>query len=229
MRKLILLNKIVAGADEAGRGLIIGPMTIGAVASNDEINNLFKRSGIKDSKKYSSLRKLQEHANFIRKSALSFSIKTLDADVLTNFNKNNMTMDEAEAFGFFRAVEEITEKVGQIEEYQVDNFQAISLLRKLLKENRKTENVKLIVLPKAEEKYVAVSAGSILAREKSLIELEKIRRKYGNFGSGSTNDKQTINWLKNYYQKNGSWPNKIVRTFWKTTKKIEDEFNKERK
>lgn len=221
-----MLNQIVVGADEAGRGLIIGPMVIGACAVNDEILDLFKKIGIKDSKKYTSRHKLNLHVDKIKKESLAWSVKDLPADVLNNFNKNRMTMDEAEAFTFYRALEEIQKKVPNIKEFQVDNFQAVSKLKALMKQNSKMKDIQLIVLPRAESKYLAVSAGSLLARASSLDELDKIRKKYGDFGSGSTNDKRTISWLKKYYEQYLSWPEKIVRTFWKTIEKIENEINK---
>jgi ribonuclease HII len=216
-------KRIVVGADEAGRGLIIGPMVIGACAVDDSVKQKFEIIGIQDSKNYSSHNKIRAHAELIKKESLAWSIKTLSAEVLTNYNKNGMSMDEAEAYAFFRAIEDIAKKVPEIAEYQVDNFQAVGKLRSLLKENKSTENVKLIVTPRAEKEFIAVGAGSVLARNASLEELREIRAKYGDFGSGSTNDKKTINWLKQYYKKNHSWPKKIVRVYWKTIDRLEKE------
>lgn len=216
------MSRIVVGADEAARGLIIGPMVIGACAINETIEDDFYQIGIKDSKRYTSQLKLKQHANYIKNQSLAWSTQTISAEVLTNFSKNRMTMDEAEAYAFFKAIKEIKKKVKTIDVFQVDNFQAVSKLRSLLKNDKQLQNVKLIVIPKAEEEYIAVSGGSILAREKSLVELDTIRKKYGDFGSGSTSDKRTINWLRTYYKKNKSWP-KIVRTYWKTIDKIEKE------
>jgi ribonuclease HII len=219
-------NRIVVGADEAGRGLIIGPMVIGVCAVNDDILQKFAEIGIKDSKKYSSHQKLKSHAHSVKREALAWSVKVLHADILTNFNKNGMTMDEAEAYTFYRALEEIIKKVPNVDEYQVDNFQAKRKLKKLIAKNPKMKKIKLIVLPKADLHYPAVSAASLLARAESLIELDEIRKRYGDFGSGSTNDKKTINWLKQYYMQNKSWPEKIVRVYWKTIDRIEKEIKK---
>jgi len=218
-----LTGKIVVGADEAGRGLVIGPMVIGVCAVDEEMSVKFRKFGIKDSKKYSTTNKLQAHADFIKKNALAWSVKILSAKVLNNFNRNGMSMDEAEAYAFFRGLEDIIKKVPDITEYQVDNFQAKGKLHSLLKENPKMKDIKLIILPKADAKYISVGAGSILARDQSLKELAKIRTKYGNFGSGSTSDQKTITWLKNHYLQNRSWPNDIIRTYWKTITNIEKE------
>jgi len=218
-------NKIIVGADEAGRGLIIGPMVIGACAINEQQVKEFEQFGIKDSKKYTSYSKLKDHMEFIKKNALAWSVKVLSAEVIDNFNSNDMSMDEAEAFAFYRALEEISVKIPDIAIYQVDNFQAVNKLQTLMKQHEKLKAIKLIVKPRAESEFISVAAGSILARERSLLELEKIRKKYGDFGSGSTGDKKTISWLKNYFENNGKWPS-VVRTFWKTISEIEEELRK---
>ncbi|NHJ84841.1 MAG: ribonuclease HII [Asgard group archaeon] len=218
------MTKIVVGADEAGRGLIIGPMTIGACAIDDEIESIFWEVGIKDSKKYTTIKKIDAHVNVIKKQAIAYSVIILQADILNNFNKNGMTMDEAEAYAFFRALEEITQKVDNISEYQVDNFQAVNKLKSLMKDNDTTKKIKLITSPRAESKYISVGAASLLAKQKATQELDKIRDKFGDFGSGSTSDKKTIRWLTEYYDKNRSWPTKIVRTYWKTVTNIEKKF-----
>jgi ribonuclease HII len=222
LEKKNLTKKIVIGADEAGRGLIIGPMVIGACAIDDDIKIKFEDWNIRDSKSYSSLKRLQEHTNLIKGQALAFDEQVITAKVLTNFNKEGLSMDVAEAYAFYKAIENISKKVKDIHEIQVDNFQAKGILRKQLKSNEKLKNVKLIILPKADSKYIAVGAGSILARYRAITELSKLKEKYGNFGSGSTSDKRTIAWLKKYYSQNKSWPD-IVRTYWKTIDRIEKE------
>jgi len=216
------MNKtIVVGADEAGRGLIIGPMVIGACAIDEQLAKEFLQLGIKDSKNYHSQEKLRTHAELIKEKSLAWSLKVLTARDLNNFNKSGLTMDEAEAYAFFRALESIAAKVGNITTFQVDNFQAVKTLRRLLKQSDELKETRLIVCAKADTKYIAVSAGSILARAKTLSELGKIRKRFGDFGSGSTSDSRTIAWLRNYYQEHHSWPTEIVRVYWKTIKEIE--------
>ncbi|MBN1330585.1 MAG: ribonuclease HII [Candidatus Heimdallarchaeota archaeon] len=220
-----MLDKIMVGADEAGRGLIIGPMVIGACAITEHQAENFEHYGIKDSKKYTSYSKLKDHMNFIKKNSLAWSVKVLSAKIIDHFNINGMSMDEAEAFAFYRALEELAIKIPEITVFHVDNFQAADKLQTLMKQHEKLKTIKLIVKPRAESEFISVSAGSILARERSLLELEKMREKYGDFGSGSTSDAKTIAWLKRYYKNHGKWP-PVVRTFWKTTTEIEEEIKK---
>ncbi|MBD3192208.1 MAG: ribonuclease HII [Candidatus Heimdallarchaeota archaeon] len=218
-----LNQKVIVGADETGRGIIIGSMFIGACAITPSQEQSFRDWGVRDSKRYTSIGKLKAHAQLIKQHSLAWRTKKLSAETLNNFNKNNLTMDEAEAYTFFQILQEIVEEIKAVQEFRVDNFQEAKKLRQLMSKDPTTKNITLIISPKAESKYVSVSAAAILARVASLEELEKIRVKYGDFGSGSTSDKRTINWLRNYYKTHQSWPTEIVRTYWKTIDKIERE------
>jgi ribonuclease HII len=222
-----MTERIIVGADEAARGLIIGPMVISAVAINPQIGELFRRNNVRDSKKYTSTRALEKHAQVIKKKALAWDTQVLSAKTLNNFYQNGMTMDETEAYAFYRALEQIIKKESSVTVFQVDNFQATKKLQQLMKKNKKTRTVKLVVQPRAEDEYIVVSAGSVLARAESHSELEKIRKKFGDFGSGSTNDKKTIRWLKNYFEKHQRWPEEIIRTYWKTIPRIEREIKED--
>ena len=216
---------IIVGADEVGRGLVIGPLIIGLCALDENKSAILRNLGVKDSKEYSSNKKITLHAELIKKHSLAWEVKVVSADILNKFYENKMTMDELEAYTFYQALEEIIKKVSIVDEYQIDNFQAAEQLKSLLAKKDSTKNIKLMVSPKADKTHIAVSAGSILARVKLLEELEKIKKKYGDFGSGSTSDKKTINWLVQLYQKNHEWPMDIIRIYWKTIKSIEKEID----
>ncbi|WP_449463307.1 ribonuclease HII [Tardisphaera miroshnichenkoae] len=47
------MSGVVAGVDEAGRGPIIGPMVIGAVAGDERVREELAKMGVRDSKKLS--------------------------------------------------------------------------------------------------------------------------------------------------------------------------------
>jgi ribonuclease HII len=60
-----------------------------------------------------------------------------------------------------------------------------------------------------------VAAASIIAKETREIELRKLHKEYGDFGSGYPSDPKTREWLINWKKKNKEWP-RIVRTKWST-------------
>ncbi|TFG11314.1 MAG: ribonuclease HII, partial [Promethearchaeota archaeon] len=80
---------------------------------------------------------------------------------------------------------------------------------------------------KADEKYPIVSAASIVAKYERDSIIARLRAIYGDFGSGYTSDRKTIDFMRNWIIKNKSFP-PFVRRSWETAKNLEEEliFNK---
>ncbi|MEJ2295833.1 MAG: ribonuclease HII, partial [Candidatus Lokiarchaeota archaeon] len=96
-------------------------------------------------------------------------------------------------------------------------------IRKLLK-----FTPKLIVSEhKADEKYPIVSAASIIAKYERDSIIAGLREIYGDFGSGYTSDRKTIEFMRNWMVKEKSFP-PFVRRSWETSKVLAEEliFNK---
>ena len=67
----------------------------------------------------------------------------------------------------------------------------------------------------ADEKYMVVSAASIVAKVVRDREIIKLAKKYGEIGSGYPSDPVTIRWLSQYLDDYTS-PPPIARKSWKT-------------
>jgi ribonuclease HII len=67
----------------------------------------------------------------------------------------------------------------------------------------------------ADEKFLVVSAASIVAKVVRDREIKKIAKRYGEIGSGYPSDPVTIRWLTNYIGQHPS-PPPIARRSWKT-------------
>jgi ribonuclease HII len=78
---------------------------------------------------------------------------------------------------------------------------------------------KIVCEPKADQKYLVVSAASILAKVRRDRYIEELREKYGDFNSGYCSDVKTISWLKNWIMEHDDFPF-FVRKSWKTIKKL---------
>lgn len=76
----------------------------------------------------------------------------------------------------------------------------------------KNKKITIVAEHKADEKYPVVSAASILAKVTRDAEIDKLRKKYGNFGSGYPADPYT----KDFIQHNYNLP--IFRKSWATWK-----------
>ncbi|WP_457753524.1 ribonuclease HII, partial [Thermococcus sp.] len=80
---------------------------------------------------------------------------------------------------------------------------------------------KIIAEHKADAKYLPVSAASILAKVTRDKAIEKLKKQYGEIGSGYPSDPRTRKFLEEYYKEHGEFP-PIVRKSWKTLRKIEE-------
>lgn len=82
-------TEIQVGVDEAGRGSIFGPVFVGAVIWNNDIDNVNVKY-IKDSKKLTK-KKRNEMRHFIEKNALAWSVSYCDNSVVDEINILNAT------------------------------------------------------------------------------------------------------------------------------------------
>jgi ribonuclease HII len=78
-------NKYELSIDEAGRGCLFGRVYIACVVLPKQIE-LFEGKDIKDSKKFSSKKKLNETAEYIKQHAYAWHIASIDQDEIDNIN-----------------------------------------------------------------------------------------------------------------------------------------------
>ena len=78
-------NKYEICIDEAGRGCLFGRVYIACVVLPKE-SELFDGTNIKDSKKFSSKKKLQKTADYIKENALFWHVEFIEADVIDKIN-----------------------------------------------------------------------------------------------------------------------------------------------
>ncbi|WP_407704652.1 ribonuclease HII [Thermococcus thermotolerans] len=141
--------------------------------------------------------------------------------------------------------EEIDSRAGTLNEFEVENFvRALNSLRVKpdviyvdaadVKEARFGEEIgaklnfeaEIIAEHRADDKFVPVSAASILAKVTRDRAIEKLKEEYGEIGSGYPSDPRTRKFLEEYYKEHGDFP-PIVRRSWKTLRKIEEKLKAE--
>lgn len=188
------------GVDDAGRGVLIGPMVVAGVKASEGQLKKLRAAGVKDSKKFSASR-LKALAKIVKENVDDFVVKTISAE---RMNKRDKKMDDFER----ESIEQIVRELGGGDAI-ADNVSRPHLVK----------SAKVVTKG---ERHTEVAAASILASEHYLRVLDKLKTKYGDFGSGNPNDPKTIGWLKEWWGKKGVWP-PFVRTFFKTIPRIEDE------
>lgn len=99
-------NKIEIGVDEAGRGPLFGRLYVGAVVLPK--NNEFRHDLMKDSKKFSSKKKIKEVAEYIKENAVAWSVEYVEHDVIDAINIRQSVFK-----GMHQAINSIVEKLGK--------------------------------------------------------------------------------------------------------------------
>ncbi|WP_297093035.1 ribonuclease HII [Thermococcus sp.] len=215
------MGRKLAGIDEAGRGPVIGPMVIAAVVVDEDNIPKLEELGVKDSKRLTPKR---------REKLFDEIIALLDDYVILELWPK-----------------EIDSRGGTLNEFEVENFvKALNSLKVKpdivyidaadVKEARFGEEIKakldfeaeIIAEHRADDKFVPVSAASILAKVTRDRAIDGLKEQYGEIGSGYPSDPRTRAFLESYYREHGEFP-PIVRRSWKTLRKIEEKLKAEGK
>jgi ribonuclease HIII len=175
------------GTDESGKGDYFGPLIVAAVWLDEPTKNLLEKLGVRDSKTLSD-KKCQELAVKIRDLCRG---KYKEVEILperynslyNQLRSEGKNLNHLLAWGHARALETLLAQNSS--QYAVaDQFGDESYIKSKLME--KGRSVRLVQTPKA-ERYTAVAAASILARDRFLFRLQQASQQFGiNFPKGAS-------------------------------------------
>ena len=209
---------MISGADEAGRGPVIGPLVIAGVTFDN--NSELARLGVRDSKKCSP--KQREYlADRIKELARNYEIIIIHASDIDDMRKI-MTLNEIEVNAFSKIITKLKPVKCYVDSADVNDKRfGMDILSRL---NFKPE---IISKHKADELFPIVGAASILAKtvrdEKvRMIEKELVKKLNLPLGSGYPADRVTQDFLRAWLKKFGEFP-PYTRHSWKTTQKLLNE------
>ncbi|MBE6489517.1 MAG: ribonuclease HII [Methanobrevibacter sp.] len=201
----------ILGIDEAGRGSVLGPMVIAGVIVPEKMEKVLERMGVKDSKKLAPHRRTILSRKL--KKMFEYEIVVISAREIDEMRAEGINLNEIEK----NAMESILIKMNP-EKAIVD---AVDVKAERFQENlRKDTGVNVIAEHKADDKYIEVSAASIIAkaeRDKQIEEINKEFIKSGGIGSGYPSDPKTKDFLTNYTY--DEMPD-FVRRSWATVAKL---------
>ena len=167
------------GTDESGKGDYFGPMVIAGLCLDEPAKVKLEAMGIRDSKLLSDKR-CRELAAEIR---IVCNGKFIEVEIpperynelYDQFKKEGKNLNHLLAWGHARAIESLLEKnpcsYAIADQFGNERF----ILSKLMEKGKKLQ---LIQTPRA-ERYIAVAAASILARDRFLSRMEKLSQEYG--------------------------------------------------
>lgn len=201
----------ILGIDEAGRGSVLGPMVIAGVIIPEKMEKVLERMGVKDSKRLipnrrtilsRKLKKMFEY-EIVVISALEIDKMRADGINLNDIEKNAMRDLIIRLNPEKAIVDAVDVKAERFQNYLCEST-----------------GVNVIAEHKADDKYIEVSAASIIAKAERDAQIAEINKEYiktGGIGSGYPSDPTTKKFLNNYTY--DEMP-EFVRKSWATVSKM---------
>lgn len=212
------MDEIVCGIDEAGRGPVIGPMVMGCAVFDDRGREELKKLNVRDSKKVAPSRRLSLEPA-IKEIALEWSlIKVFPWEIDWLRKRHSLNVIEA-----MKIAEMITALGNTPHRIIVDSADTVpeEYRKKIIHYMNSTHEdfiiPEIISEHKADDRYIEVSAASILAKVERDREIEKLKEEYGEFGSGYPADELTKEFIRKL-MRDGELP-EFVRKSWNTVDK----------
>lgn len=203
----------ILGIDEAGRGSVLGPMVIAGVVVPEKMEKVLERMGVKDSKRLTPNRRTILSRKL--KKMFDYEIVVISAREIDEMRADGINLNEIEK----NAMESILLKI-KPEKAIVD---AVDVKAERFQNNLCNDTgVDVVAEHKADDKYIEVSAASIIAkaeRDKQISEINKEFIKSGGIGSGYPSDPKTKDFLTKYTY--DEMPD-FVRRSWATVAKMKN-------
>ena len=208
---------MIAGADEAGRGPVFGPMVLCGVKVGQHALDELKAAGVRDSKLLTPRRR-ETLAGLITEKALKVEIVELSpAEIDESRFVKKINLNELEAKTFAQIIDRLKPKLVYLDSPDPNPKLFEQRIRKYL-----GTEPKLVVENFADRKYVAVAAASIIAKVRRDQRIAELHERYGDFGSGYPADARTIAFLENWVREHGKLPD-FARRSWETAQRAEEQ------
>jgi len=200
---------LVCGVDEAGRGSMLGPLVVAAIAIEKSKIAQLEQIGVKDSKKLSAKAREKLYKQII-KIVDDYQISKAtpkQIDLAVNQHKLNVL----ESIHMAKVIKKLQPSVSYVDSCDVN-------AARFGKELAKITQSKIKSYHHADAKFVVVSAASILAkvtRDRAIAVLAKKNP----IGSGYPSDPKTVSFVRQWFLQNGDLPD-FVRKSWAPAKLI---------
>lgn len=200
---------MICGVDEAGKGSVLGPLVVAAVAASSE--NALDDLGVKDSKLCSA--KERERLYVLIKKRCRVTTVRLDAGDIDAI-RVEMTLNFAVARAHAKAITRLSPTCAYVDACDVNCFRYAEMVK-----NNLDHVCEIVSEHHADEKFPVVSAASIIAKVTRDRAIAMLAKKYGEIGSGYPSDPVTIRFLTAWIDEHKS-PPPIARKSWKTVSAI---------
>ncbi len=201
----------ILGIDEAGRGSVLGPMVIAGVIIPEKMEKVLERMGVKDSKRLVPNRRTILSRKL--KKMFDYEIVVISALEIDKMRADGINLNEIEKNAMRDLIIRLNPEKAIVDAVDVkaERFQNYLC---------ESTGVNVIAEHKADDKYIEVSAASIIAKAERDAQIAEINKEYiktGGIGSGYPSDPTTKKFLNNYTY--DEMP-EFVRKSWATVSKM---------
>ena len=199
-------NVLEIGIDEAGRGPLFGRVYTGAVILPKDVNSAFDFTLLKDSKKFTSVKKINEVADYIKENAIAWNVSYNDESVVDKINIRQSVLTSMHTS--IKTIMEDNNEKNNNNNYNLEYFLLVdgNDFKPYMKfENNMISQVPHKCIEGGDNKYCAIAAASILAkteRDKYIRELceehPELKERYGIDKNKGYGTKQHLDGIKNY-------------------------------
>ena len=206
---------MICGADEAGRGPVVGPLVIAGVTFENDLELI--ENNVRDSKKITPKRR-EILSKRIKESAVNYEITLISASDIDHMRKV-MTLNEIEVNAFSKIIEKLKPDICYVDAADVNDERfGKNILSRL------SFKPEIISKHKADDIYPVVGAASILAKTKRDEEVQMIAQELEKkldmpLGSGYPADPVTQKFLRKWVKTFGKLP-PYTRHSWKTAQNL---------
>jgi ribonuclease HII len=196
---------VICGVDEAGKGSVLGPMVVAgiSVSSEERLSDL----RVKDSKLLSPKERERLYVQIRKRCKVAtVTINAQEIDAI----RTEMTMNACVARAHAQVITKLSPSCAYVDACDVNCFRYAEMVKAHL-----SPVCEIVSEHHADEKFMVVSAASIVAKVVRDREITKLAKTYGEIGSGYPSDPVTIRWLTGYIGDHPS-PPPIARRSWKT-------------
>jgi ribonuclease HII len=199
---------MICGVDEAGRGPVLGPMVVAAVAIEDDAP--LRTMQVRDSKKLSPARREELAAKIVETCRVEYRVishEEIDA------RGSKVSLNELEAVAFADLIDRLRSEIVYVDACDVNEEHFKQMVG-----GRLSYRPRIVCEHKADDSYPVVSAASIIAKTNRDRLVSEIQAEIGqDIGSGYASDPTTISFLQKWIKEKGDLP-PYTRRSWATAK-----------
>jgi ribonuclease HII len=218
------MKEFLAGADEAGRGCVLGPMVMCAFALPVELEPQLKPMGVKDSKLLVHPVRVKLEQELTRMGTAVLEV--ISAEEITLAMRKNTSLNELEAKRLAQGLKTLWLQA-PFSKVFIDSPDPVP--DKFEKRVRKYGDFEFQIVSrnKADRDYPVVGAASIFAKVRRENEVAKIKGELAaqgitdDFGSGYSHDPLTIAFLAKHHRQPALQMH--IRHEWETAKRLKTE------